>query len=164
MREHDTCISKLISLCTDMLVMISHLIATVTMFSGNPSDSFSVIYKWILLGNLNFCAGKLESQQSRVGWVVSFIVLAGMAVLAVGGYVIYKYRLRVCIQSALLFVVYDDSGSICKILATLFYDTRNCIGRQGPYHIFCNFGCPFQGVCWRVQPYCEVSLWGDEPL
>jgi hypothetical protein len=60
--------------------------------------------------------------------VVSFIVLAGMAVLAVGGYVIYKYRLRVCIQSALLFVVYDDSCSICKILATLFYDTRNCIG------------------------------------
>lgn len=45
MREHDTCISKLISLCTNVLVMISHLIATVTMFSGNPSDSFSVIYK-----------------------------------------------------------------------------------------------------------------------
>jgi len=40
------------------------------------------------------CISKLESQQSRVGWVVSFIVLAGMAVLAVGGYVIYKYRLR----------------------------------------------------------------------
>ncbi len=116
------------------------------------------------MGNLNFCAGKIESQQSRVGWVVSFIVLAGMAVLAVGGYVIYKYRLRVCIQSALLFVVYDDCGSICKILATLFYDTRNCVGRQGPYHIFCNFGCPFQGVCWRVQPYCEVSLFWDEPL
>lgn len=75
--------------------------------------------------------------------MVSFIVLAGMAVLAVGGYIIYKYRLRVCILSALLFVVYDDSGSICKVLATLFYDTRNCIGRQGPYHIFCNFGCPY---------------------
>jgi hypothetical protein len=45
MREHDTCISKLIPLCTNVLVMIPHLIATVTMFSGNPSDSFSVIYK-----------------------------------------------------------------------------------------------------------------------
>lgn len=71
--------------------------------------------------------------------MVSFIVLAGMAVLAVGGYVIYKYRLRVCIQSVLLFVVYNDSGSICKILATLFYDTRNCIGRQGPHPHFLQF-------------------------
>jgi hypothetical protein len=45
MREHDTCISKLISMCANVFVMISHLIATVTMFSGNPIDSFSVIYK-----------------------------------------------------------------------------------------------------------------------
>ncbi len=52
--------------------------------------------------------------------MVSFIVLAGMAVLAVGGYVIYKYRLRVCIQSALLLVVYDDCGSICRILIHCF--------------------------------------------
>ncbi|KAH9553973.1 hypothetical protein CY35_08G040700 [Sphagnum magellanicum] len=31
---------------------------------------------------------------SKVGWTVSVIVLVGMVVLAVGGYVIYKYRLR----------------------------------------------------------------------
>jgi hypothetical protein len=32
---------------------------------------------------------------SKVGWAVSFIVLLSMVVLLVGGYVIYKYRLRV---------------------------------------------------------------------
>lgn len=35
-----------------------------------------------------------KSQQSKVGLTVSLIVLAGLAALALGGYVVYKYRLR----------------------------------------------------------------------
>jgi hypothetical protein len=37
----------------------------------------------------------MTTPSSKVGWTVSVIVLVGMVVLAVGGYVIYKYRLRV---------------------------------------------------------------------
>jgi hypothetical protein len=36
----------------------------------------------------------MTTPSSKVGWTVSVIVLVGMVVLAVGGYVIYKYRLR----------------------------------------------------------------------
>ncbi|KAG0592962.1 hypothetical protein KC19_1G293800 [Ceratodon purpureus] len=39
------------------------------------------------------CISK-KSQQSKIGWVVFLIVLVAVATLAVGGYVVYKYRLR----------------------------------------------------------------------
>lgn len=39
------------------------------------------------------CISK-RSQQSKLGWAVTLIVLAGLSVLAVGGYIVYKYRLR----------------------------------------------------------------------
>jgi hypothetical protein len=35
-----------------------------------------------------------KSQQSKVGLTVSLIVLASLSALALGGYVLYKYRLR----------------------------------------------------------------------
>jgi hypothetical protein len=41
----------------------------------------------------DICISKKDSP-SKVGWAVSVIVLLGMVVLVVGGYVIYKYRLR----------------------------------------------------------------------
>jgi hypothetical protein len=46
-----------------------------------------------------------ESQQSKVGWAVSLIILAGMAVLGVGAYIVYKYRLRVCTIGITLFLL-----------------------------------------------------------
>jgi hypothetical protein len=45
-----------------------------------------------------------------------FNVLVNMFVFVVGGYVISKYWFKVSIQSTILFVVYDDFGSTCKIL------------------------------------------------
>lgn len=35
-----------------------------------------------------------KSGESKLGWTVSLIVLSGLAVLGLGGYVVYKYRLR----------------------------------------------------------------------
>jgi hypothetical protein len=39
------------------------------------------------------CINRMSSQ-SRLGLTVSLIVLAGISVLGLGGYVVYKYRLR----------------------------------------------------------------------
>lgn len=37
-----------------------------------------------------------KDQESKVGWTVTFIIVAGIAALGAGAYVVYKYRLRVC--------------------------------------------------------------------
>lgn len=37
-----------------------------------------------------------ERSGSRIGWFVTFVILAAVAGICVAGYVFYKYRLRVC--------------------------------------------------------------------
>lgn len=39
------------------------------------------------------CISK-KDQESKVGWTVTFIIVAGIAALGAGAYVVYKYRLR----------------------------------------------------------------------
>lgn len=40
-----------------------------------------------------------RSAQSKLGLTVSLIVLAGLSILALGSYVVYKYRLRTYMDS-----------------------------------------------------------------
>ncbi|XP_024389091.1 vacuolar-sorting receptor 3 [Physcomitrium patens] len=47
----------------------------------------------LYIGEHDTCISK-QSQPSKLGWFVTLIVLAGLAVLGVGAYVVYKYRLR----------------------------------------------------------------------
>ncbi len=71
-------------------------------------------------GKFEFYISKIEIQQSKVGQVVFFIVLANMLMLTIGGYVISKYWLKVSIQSTICLVTYDDFGSTCTNLTRLF--------------------------------------------
>jgi hypothetical protein len=47
--------------------MISHLITIVIMFLENLSDQFNAINKRIILGDLNFCVGKIKSNIPKLG-------------------------------------------------------------------------------------------------
>lgn len=44
-----------------------------------------------------------KGAQSKTGWTVSLIVLAGLSIVGLGGYILYKYRLRVCFTTIFLF-------------------------------------------------------------
>lgn len=43
-----------------------------------------------------------KDQESKVGWTLTFIIVAGIAALGAGAYVVYKYRLRVCAAEQVL--------------------------------------------------------------
>jgi len=114
--EHDTCISK--SFCLLLLrvrenfVLGGSLEAWFSWYLSLERDLgvvivtllcllevFLLLFKLMCLNAFSYsllCAGK-QSQQSKLGWVVTLIVLAVVSVIGVVGYTIYKYRLRVCV-------------------------------------------------------------------
>lgn len=47
-----------------------------------------------------------KDQESKVGWTVTFIIVAGIAALGAGAYVVYKYRLRVCAAEQVFKIYY----------------------------------------------------------
>lgn len=83
-----------------------------------------------------------KDQESKVGWTVTFIIVAGIAALGAGAYVVYKYRLRVCaaeqVFNNLLYIinsvkiVYQLEVFICvsqnKILESILSRERSEFG------------------------------------
>lgn len=89
-----------------------------------------------------FCAGK-KSTQTTIGWTVSMIVFAGLVALAVGGYVVYKYRLRVCVNNIL-------TDIYCLFESSCYH---NCSLLNTAYNIF------WCGLCGNhVQSYMDSEI------
>lgn len=59
-----------------------------------------------------------------------FISFVDVVVFIVNGFVIYKYPFQICIQSTLLFVMFDDPGSTCKTFASMTLRTMNLIALE----------------------------------
>lgn len=58
----------------------------------------------------------------RGAWFAIVVVLAVLAVVAVGGYAIYKYRLRVCLIIILLHVILLCAVTFCVLKVPPFLD------------------------------------------
>lgn len=56
----------------------------------------------------------------RGAWFAIVVVLAVLAVVAVGGYAIYKYRLRVCLLIILLHVILLCAVTFCVLKVPFF--------------------------------------------
>lgn len=83
-RDHDTCISELNTLDVFFL-----------------TQKFECACFHIPIG---YSAGKTASQGGRSAWAAFWVIIAGLALSAGGGYLIYKYRIRVS------FVVFSQFG------------------------------------------------------
>lgn len=103
-REHDTCISEsplpsrmpLHSFVAQSKYGVHFIFCSASIWEVSSPGLNDVI-------NIHVPLTGKESQQSKVGWAVSLIILAGMAVFGVGAYIVYKYRLRVCTTRIILF-------------------------------------------------------------
>lgn len=100
-QEHDTCISEYRLLGWRSIVK-SGIFDVLCTFCGDCIESWahSILF---------FVFADRKSQQSKVGLTVSLIVLAGLAALALGGYVVYKYRLRVRFRTFIVAPVYSPT-------------------------------------------------------
>jgi hypothetical protein len=47
----------------------------------------------------------IERSGSRIGWFPTFVILAAVASICVGGYVFYKYRLRSYMDSEIMAIM-----------------------------------------------------------
>lgn len=45
---------------------------------------------------LDYDSADRKGAQSKMGWTVTLLVLASLSIVGLGGYILYKYRLRVC--------------------------------------------------------------------
>lgn len=75
MKEQDTCIGK----CQKQTIMIYNLNRILILFL--------------------FFFFFAEKSGSGIGWFFTFVILATVGSICVGGYVFYKYRLRVCLYT-----------------------------------------------------------------
>lgn len=48
--------------------------------------------------NVLFLEGAGKDVNAEVGWGVVSIIILGLAAAGVGGYAVYKYRIRVCLK------------------------------------------------------------------
>jgi hypothetical protein len=102
-----------------------------------------------------------ESQQSKVGWAVSLIILAGMAVLGVGAYIVYKYRLRVCTIGITLFLLAEFTlFTQATLLSSLNLLIHKFYAKSGDFILFeyrhnaKAYECLTYFTCMSLLVYC----------